>query len=102
MKKQLTQLEPILLVDSHHGIYMAQIFCSELLAGNYQYKNATKEDIEYLANTENMNAEDYFDTVNDLEQSIILLDKEGNEYNVMFNEDLWAVPIEFDTEDWFI
>jgi hypothetical protein len=102
MNKQVITTEPILLVDSHHGVYMMQLFCSELLDGNYQYKGIGRGEIAYLADKSNMDNEDYWECVNDIEQSITVLDKEGNEFNVMFNEDLWAVPVEFDTEDWFI
>ena len=104
MKKQTTAtaLEPILLVDSHHGIYMMQLFCCELLAGNYRYKGISEDDVKYLADKNNMDNADYFDCVNDLENSIVLLDKDNNEYSVTYNEDLWAIPEGFDTEGWYI
>lgn len=89
---QATQLEPILLVDSHHGTYMMQILASELLNDAYKYKGANITDIAYVADKGNMDNDDYLDAVSDLEQSLILFDLKGNEYTVQFNEDLWAVP----------
>lgn len=94
-------LEPILLVDSHHGIYMFQLFASELLAGNYRYTGISEDDIKYLADRNNMGDENYFDVVNDVENNITLLDKDNNKYSITFNEDLWVIPEGFDTEGWY-
>ena len=92
-------LQPVLLSDSHLGIYMMQSFCEDLLNGCYHsYKGAKKEDIEYVADKGNMDKEDYFDYVNDIEQSLILIDKDGNEYTLQFNEDLWALPEGYEME----
>lgn len=94
-----TILEPILLSDSHLGIYMMQSFCEDLLNGCYHsFKGCPLDDIKYVADKSNMENEDYFDYVNDVEQSLILTDKDGNEYTVQFNEDLWAVPEGYEME----
>lgn len=98
MLQNAAQLEPILLVDSHHGIYMMQILAFELLNDAYKYKGANITDIAYVADKNNMDKEDYFDAVSDLEQSLVLFDLKGNEYTVQFNEDLWAVPDGYDFE----
>ena len=74
----------ILLVDSHHGIYIPQIF-SEQFADLL-----TTEQAKDLSNPDN---EFYWEAWEDVLSNIQVEDKKGNKYNIFQSEDLWAIPV---------
>lgn len=72
-----------LLVDSHHGIYSAQ-----LLAERYTIYGLGKRQVKDLkAGPEN---EHYWDAVDSLGSGYVLISNKA--YQIMLDEDIWAVP----------
>lgn len=99
MKNQFTT-EPILLLDSHHGVYIPKLFAEELIKGVYKVKNreAILKPLAELGNPEN---QFYWEEWENLLDNCVLLDSKGNEYTLWQNEDLWAIPEGYENEDFF-
>jgi len=86
--------EPELLVDSHHGIYVPQIFCQTYNdPENFENYEEIKEDMETVAKI-GPDGEDYWYIWDDLLNKIVL---KGNA-TLYIHEDLWAMPEDFDPE----
>lgn len=91
MKKQklipFSEANPILLVDSHHGIYIPQIF-----AEGYSCrltKPLTEEQVNDLKLPEN---EFYWETWDDV-LNMTIKDDNGIEHSIIQNDgDVWAIP----------
>ena len=92
--------QPILLVDSHYGVYSFQLLIETL---NDELKKQIPQDIieDLLAGPEN---ENYWEAANDLEN--LSLKWENEKWQVTSNEDLWLVPVLFmqseEYESWII
>lgn len=80
MEKELS-----LLVDSHNGIYSAQMLAKWY--GKYLQIDQTSIDI-LLAGPDDGN---YLDTWSEID-GIELIDESGEKYFIWQNEDIWAVP----------
>ena len=79
------------LVDSHHGIYIPQIFAEKW----WTYLIAEKDDVkltEILADLQNPENENYWDSWATLIDTYKLKIKDVN-YYIYHDEDLWAVAI---------
>jgi hypothetical protein len=91
MKAQ--NLQPELVVDCHHGIYIPQVFARTYgLPENFTNWDEIKEDIEFLQAEDSVDKEEYFDVWSDVIDTAKLT-VSGNEYYLYTNDDLWAVPI---------
>ena len=92
--------QPILLVDSHYGIYSFQLLIETL---NDEIKQQIPQRIidDLSAGPDN---ENYWGAANDLEN--LSLKWENEKWQVTSNEDLWLVPESFmqseEIEDWYI
>jgi len=78
-----------LLVDSHHGVYVPQIFAQMVQADQIE---ADDKSI-LLEGPEN---EDYWETWEDVLNYCELTDQDGNKFTLHHDFDLWAVPVGFD------
>jgi len=82
----------ILLIDSHHGIYVPRIFGEDIIKGNYKAKNKDQF-LHELGELGNPEKEGYFDAWDRISSNIILLDKYNNEYYVYQHDgNVWAIP----------
>ena len=88
----------ILLVDSHHGIYMAQSAMEVLqVMDNVDWSNVTRSDIEIVL--DGPNNEDYADFASEiLEDITVTID--GHKYVICWNEDLWLVRDNLSDKEW--
>jgi hypothetical protein len=86
MKKQIPFNNDalILLVDSHHGVFIPQIFAEQFA------DLLTQEQAKDLSSPEN---EFYFEAWEDVLNNVQVQDKEGKKYNIFQNEDVWAIPV---------
>ena len=80
-----------LLVDSHHGVYVPQIFAQMVQADQIE---ADDKSI-LLEGPEN---EDYWETWEDVLNYCELTDTDGQKFTLHHDSDLWAVPVGFDWE----
>jgi hypothetical protein len=95
------KLEPELVVDCHHGIYIPQYFARTFgLPENFSNWEEIREDIEFLQAEGAPEKEDYFDVWCDVIDNAKLT-VNGNEYYLYTNDDLWAVPVGYENEDFF-
>ena len=86
----MKNLEPILLIDSHNGIYIPNLFCKqcnpENTFWNWNYENSS----EILLNPEH---ELYWEVWEEVLDSAYYIDPDNNiKYTLYNNEDLWAIP----------
>jgi hypothetical protein len=92
--------QPILLVDSHYGIYSFQCLIEKI---DETLKKQIPQDIieDLLSGPEN---ENYWEAAADLE--CIELEYENENWHITSNEDLWLVPESFmqseEYESWII
>lgn len=90
-----------LLVTSANGVYIPSIFCNDYsIPENFKNYNFLKEDLEYVANEENIYKEDYLDRWCNIENNAVLI-ADGTECYLCFYEDLWAIPCGHDIEEYF-
>jgi hypothetical protein len=95
------KLEPELVVDCHHGIYIPQVFANTYgLPENFSNWEEIRENIEFLQAEDAPEKEDYFDVWCDVIDNAKLTIN-GNEYYLYTNDDLWAVPVGYENEDFF-
>lgn len=91
--------QPELLVDSHHGIYIAQSFCQRY-AAYITNMDKVKEDFDIcLLGPDN---EDYFEAWADLMDNVEFTNDKGEKYtvgNLGEEGDLWAIPEGYEFED---
>ena len=86
---------PELLVDSHHGIYMPQVFAQVYgIPENFSNWDEIKDDILFLQDEDNVDHEDYNEVWDDILDNAKMIP----ECTLYQNEDLWAMPIDFDYE----
>ena len=89
-----TKVEPILLLDGHHGVYIPQIFAGFELLGNVKTP-LTQEEKNDLKSPDN---ELYWDTwYNLLTNFEITID--GVDYYLYQDDDLWLMPVGYDFDD---
>lgn len=94
-------LEPELVIDCQHGIYIPQIFAIRYgLPENFLNWNDIREDIEFLQAEDSLEKEEYFDVWSDVIDNA-KLQVNGNEYYLYPNDNLWAVPVNYENEDFF-
>lgn len=88
----------ILLVDSHHGIYMAQSAIEVLQRmDNVDYGDLTQDEIQILL--DGPDNEEYAELSCEAMDAITVL-IEGEKYGVSWNEDLWLVRDGLTEEEW--
>ena len=87
----------ILLVDSHHGIYMAQSAIEQLLKMENVELNLIQSDIDILL--KGPDHEEYIELCNDaFDETEVYID--GVKYGVCWNEDLWLVRDNLSDKEW--
>lgn len=94
----------VLLADSHHGVYIPQLVVQQYLEHPmWDWSKVSKEDIDsVLAGHDN---EWYWEAWDDIMCEVKVVDEDGTEYMIMYNEDLWLVPTsisEEEIEQWII
>jgi len=94
----------VLLADSHHGIYIPQLVVQQYLEHPmWDWSKVSKEDIDsVLAGHDN---EWYWEAWEDIMCEVKVVDEDGTEYMIMYNEDLWLLPTsisEEEIEQWII
>ena len=96
-----TQLTAILIADSHHGIYIPKLIAEDIIERRIKVKNlsAILWELGELGNADNDN---YWEAMDDLMRKAILLDVDGNEYYLTYEDgDLWAIPVGSDYDEIF-
>jgi len=96
---QTTHKQPELLVDSHHGIYIAQIFCQRYAA---YITNMDKVKEEFDICLVGPDHEEYFDALADLMDNVEFTNDNKEAYtvgNIGEEGDLWAIPEGYEFED---
>lgn len=92
MKQNANNNQPELLVDSHHGIYIPQLFCQAYRPYITNF-DQVKDDFNIcLLNPE---CEHYFDAWDNLINNIELTNDKGEKFTIgyLYDEsDLWAIP----------
>jgi len=87
-----------LICDSHNGNYCPKLVMEQIRDKRLTCKNYS--DIEkYFEDLTTPDNEFYWDAWCDLVDNAILLDKNGNEYYIEHDEDVWAVPVNTSFED---
>lgn len=96
------QLQPELLVDSHHGQYIPQFFAQTYnLPENFKNYDSVKEDLETLSKENSNETENYWDIWDEFLNKAIMILK-GNEYYIEYSDsDLFTIPVNFNGEDFF-
>ena len=90
--------EPILLIDSHHGIYLPKVFC-EVYANLVEQEQSENLDI-CLAGPDH---EDYWDAWEDILDTTHFTE-EGVKYSIGSigeENDLWAIPEGYEYDESF-
>lgn len=87
------QEEAVLIMDSHHGVYIPQLIVThERNNPQWDWSKCNEEDIQACINgTED---EWYWEAWNNIEQNVKVFNDKGNEYFLISNEDVWAIPVE--------
>lgn len=88
--------EPELLVNDHHGIYIAQIFCQSYSA-YITNMSEVREDFDICL--QGPDHEEYWDAWDDLINNVQFTNDRGEKYtigNLPESGDLWAIPENFD------
>ena len=99
----MKDLEPILLVNSAMGIYIPSQFCSVYnVPCNFANYEDIKKDIEYIADEDNIGNDDYWEVWDSLIDDAVFLDTDNNQYYIAYNEDLWAIPVDYENDDFWI
>jgi len=95
----------ILLCDSRYGVYIPQIIIENNINNNlWDFSECQKEDIECVLRGPDEN-EWYFHAWANIMNQVKIVDEDGTEFFITYNEDLWLVPcdIDFDElEEWTI
>jgi hypothetical protein len=92
--------EPEILIDSAHGIYIPQYFAEAYgTPDNFYNWGEIKEDIDILLS--GPDNEFYWDAYEDLINNAKLKTTDNKESYLYTHEDLWAVPVDYDNEDFF-
>ena len=88
----------VLLADSHHGVYIPQLVVQQYLEHPmWDWSKVSKEDIDsVLAGPDN---EWYWEAWENIENEVKVVDEDGTEYMIMYNEDLWLVPTDISEEE---
>ena len=92
--------QPLVLIDSANGVYIPNLFANMVLNCEIKVKNFA--DIKYylgdLGNTEN---EFYWESWDSIISKAILVSKNGTEYTLHQNDDLWCIPDGVELEEDF-
>jgi len=95
----MAELKPILLVDCHNGIHIPRIFAQTYnYAENFKNYSEIEADLNDLSKANSIDSEDYFETFDIIMHTAILL-IDGNEYYIYQNDDLWAMPVGYENEE---
>lgn len=95
----------MLLIDSHHGIYIPYLFCKNYAVGNYKFtlNERVMDSVNYIANDENAESEFYWDSWDDVLSMAIITFEDSDELTGKYflsqhDSDLWIVheSIEYD------
>ena len=88
----------VLLADSHHGVYIPQLVVQQYLDHPmWDWSKASKEDINaVLSGHDN---EWYWEAWDSIMGEVKVVDEDGTEYMMMYNEDLWLVPVDISEEE---
>ena len=94
----------VLLIDSHHGIYIPQIFAEMYESSpNVNWDDISKDDIKILKDPDH---EWYWEVWDSVLNNVTITDDNGVVHTLHNNEDLWAIPegeyTEEEFEEWFI
>lgn len=84
-----------LLCDSHHGVYLPSIWCSN----TDNIWNINSKDWEYLSDPNNLDDENYWDVWEDVLNDASYTDKREVVWTLYQDEDLFAVAYDEMTED---
>ena len=84
----------IFLCDSHHGVYLPSVW-----AGNSEnIWNINQEDWNYIASTENVEKEDYWEVWESILNNAEYVDSTGKVWTLHHDGDLFAVAMDNMTE----
>jgi len=98
MKTKRQKLEPELLVDSAHGIYIPQSFCQRYgIECNFKNWDDVKDIVKKLAHNKSIDDEFYYDDWDELMNKAILISHRIGDYYLSYLNDcdLWAVPMDY-------
>ena len=84
----------IFLCDSSHGIYLPSFFCSH----SENIWNINQEDWNYIASTENVEKEDYWEVWESILSNAEYVDSTGKVWTLHQDGDLFAVAMDSMTE----
>lgn len=92
----------IFLCDSHHGVYVPSFFCSH----SENIWDINPEDWNYIANSENIENDDYWDIWNAILDNACYRDENGIIWTLHHDGDLFAVALnemsEQEIEEFFL
>jgi len=92
IKQTAKIMEPELLVDSHHGIYVMQSFCQRY-APYIKNMDEVKDDFEICLS--GPDHDEYLEAWQMMEQNVILTNDKGDIFSIGYlsdEGDLWAIP----------
>jgi hypothetical protein len=94
----------VLLADSHHGVYIPQLVVQQYLEHPmWDWSEVDQEDIDTVLS--GPNDEWYWEAWDSIKDAVKVVDEDGTEYVIVYNEDLWLVPTDVDeseVEQWII
>ena len=94
-KKLTFENDAVLIADSHHGQYIPQIIVAgEINNPAWDWSAVDQDDINaVISGPEN---EWYWEAWCNIESNVRITDKNGLEYFLYQNDDVWAVPVGVD------
>lgn len=87
----------ILYIDSHHGVYIPQIFTQYIVPS--QWAGISDDDLK--ACEEGIENEWYWDAwCNIIDNAVLVHPENGMRYYIYHNEDVWLIPEGVDAPEW--
>ena len=88
----------VLLADSHHGVYIPQLVVQQYLEHPmWDWSEVDQEDIDTVLS--GPNDEWYWEAWDSIKDAVKVVDEDGTEYVIVYNEDLWLVPTDVDESE---
>ena len=88
-------MEPILLIDGNHGVYIPKLFAEKYSEEAFFNYREISSDLKYLIS--GPDAENYWDAWDAVLRNAIMLDDGGRQFNLQQQDgDLWAIPKDYD------
>ena len=89
----------ILMCDSHHGVYIPQMFFKANVEPIKIWCDTNGHNFEDYRPLSNPDNEDYFEAWTDLVDNYTF-ENEYGKYQLMHNDDLWAIPTNMEWPEW--